>query len=582
MPSRHRNRAKACWSFALWIIILSVSAEKVWGHAVLLHTDPGASERLESAPNQVVLIFDSGVEPVFNPIRILDQQGRRRDQGEVRLAEAGDSVIVSLSPLEEGPYAVFWRVISLDGHQIQGQFGFGVRSDPPTDEQLAAIVPQQPEPVPPWYFPVVRGIGLLALSLWLGGLGFLWIVLRPALHVPWEGYEQLISSRLIRNSARALVVGAAVFLMMEALWLLGKTALFIGIPFSYALSWTPLSSVITTTDLGQWWVVRMVSAIGLLILSTSLLRPGFLERRWGKRWMVCFALLGAVVLAGISATSHARDAGQGVLLAIASDWVHLAATAIWIGGLFHLLMALVVSRKREPASIQFLNVLTPRFSKAAQYCVLALIATGIYNSWLHVPSWSSFLTSGYGQVLTTKLGMVLVILLIGLVNWRRAVPALAAFARSPENALRWSAKLRSLVRAEAVVAVLILGSVGLLTNLPPATALAAEGKTDLRKRVGDYDVSLQLERSKVGKNQAVVQIEDRNGRKITDARRVTLFVESRDMDMGINTISAQSSPEGKYQADVVFSMSGKWAISVEVSPPRGDTFVAEFQITVAP
>lgn len=566
----------------LWVTLQVSLAPAVWGHAVLLHTDPGASERLEAAPDRVILIFDSGVEAVFNSIRVLDQQGHRRDQGEVRVAEAGDSVIVSLTPLEDGPHAVFWRVISLDGHQIKGQFGFGVHAAPPTEEQLTELIPQEPEAVPRWYFPAVRGTGLMVLSLWLGGLAFLGIVLRPALRVRWEGYEQLPSSRLIRNSAKTLVAGAAVFLTTEILWLLGKTAMFIGIPFSYALSWTPLSSVITTTDLGQWWVVRMLGAIALLILSTSLLRPGFLERRWGKGWLFCFALLGAVILAGISATSHARDAGKGVLLAVASDWIHLAAAAIWMGGLFHLLLALVVSRKREPASIQFLNVLTPRFSKAAQYCVLALVATGIYNSWLHIPSWSSFLTSAYGQVLTTKIGMVLVILLIGLVNWRRAIPALITFARSPENAMRWSAKLRKLVRAEVLVGVLVLGAVGLLTNLPPATAVAAGGKTDLQKRAGDYEVSLQLEPGKVGKNQAMIQVEDRNGRKITDARRVTLFVESRDMDMGIDTISAQPSPEGKYQAELVLSMAGRWSLSVEVSPSRGDTFVTEFQITSGP
>jgi copper transport protein len=349
-----------------------------------------------------------------------------------------------------------------------------------------------------------------------------------------------------------------------------------------AVAWTPIVAVLTTTDVGQWAAVRIGSATALVILSLRLLRPGFLEKDSAKAWMICSTILGLAVLAATSATSHARDAGRAVPLALASDWLHLVATVIWIGGLTHLLMALAISRRRDSASVEFLNILAPRFSRAAQLCVVALAATGIYNTWLHVPSWGSFVSSPYGQVLTTKIGLFLAILLVGAINWKKALPAMAALANAPEGAIRWSVKLRQLVRAEVVLGALILAAVGLLTNLPPATASSQGGKTNLQTKVGENVLTLRVEPGKVGKNQAILWLQDASGREISDARNVTLFVESLDMDMGMETVSASPSPDGKYQAELLLSMAGKWKITVEVSPARGDTFDAEFQIMSAP
>jgi copper transport protein len=557
-------------------LLVLLCATPAWSHAILLHTEPAANERLDSDPSQIVLIFNERVEPTFNSLRVLDQQGHRWDNGTIRV-EDGDTVTVSLPQVKDGSYGVFWRVTSLDGHQVQGQFGFGVRADPPTDEELAQQIPQE-QFVPQWYIPAVRGVELAALSLWIGGIAFLAIVLLPVTMAVPGSDEPSRYLKIVHRSETSLLAGGVIFLAAELLWLWGKTAALVGIPMRQAASWPSLLAVLTTTRLGEWWMVRAFSALGLVALSLFGFRPAWARKRWGAGWAAGVTVPAVAILASIAATGHAQAVSQGVMIAEAVDWIHLAATVVWIGGLVHLLMTLALARRQRPDAAEFLRRLTSRFSKLAQYCLLALVATGIYNTWLHLPSWSSFISSDYGRVLSAKLSLVLVIVAVAAMNRQRVLPALQVFARVPEKAVGWMQRLQKLVSAEVVLGGLILALVALLTNLPPAASVIAAGPVSLNEKNGDFTVGLKMDPNRVGKNQAVVTLTGAGGQRISDAKRVAVYLRSLDMDMGLETVEAQPSPDGTYQAEVALSMAGRWLVTVEVSPPRGDGFTTEFTI----
>jgi len=355
-----------------------------------------------------------------------------------------------------------------------GHFGFAIQVASPAEGPRPRQIPRWPGSLRSWYLPVVRWIQMGALTLWLGGIGFLVFIVRPLLAVRSEVREQILSSRIIRNSGRIVSTSAALFLTTTTVWFFGHTR----VPLLHPLSWGPLPGIIWTTDVGQLSAVQILCAIGLWIVSARLVRPGFLEKRWGKGQMFYFALLGLMILVGLGSMAHRMgDAGKGEVLPIAVDWVHLVVTAIWVGGLCHFLMALAVSRKQDPAPLGFISELTARFSTIALYSVLLVIATGIYGSWVHIPTWSSFLSLRYGQVLAVKIGLFLGTLLIGVVNRQRAVPALAAFPSAPENAIHWSARLRKLVWAEVILGALILGAVGVLATLPSGVRAAQATRT---------------------------------------------------------------------------------------------------------
>ena len=549
------------------------------GHAILLHTDPIANQRLESVPDQIVLIFNERVEPTFNSLRVLDKNGQRLDDGKVHV-EDGDTLMVSVPQLKEGGYGVFWRVTSLDGHQVQGQFGFGVRTEPPTEQELSEQVPQE-QFVPAWYFPATRGVVLAALSLWMGGLAFLAIIFRPlAIFLPNKNDTHRFVE-LTRRSAAILATGAAVFFISEILWLWGKSAALIGTPMGQAASWSVLTAVLTTTRLGGWWMVRVISSLVLLLLSTLWFRPAFPSGISARTWAIGSALSSGVILASLAASGHAQAVSRGVVAAEVVDWLHLAATVVWVGGLVHLLIVLATAQKRWPEGYDYLEGLTTRFSTMAQFCVLTLVGTGIYNAWLHVPSWSALVSSDYGRVLSGKLALVLAILVVAAMNRQRVLPAIRTFVHVPDKMAGLLRRLQKSVSAEVVLGGLILGLVALLTNLPPATTAVAAGPLNLAKKSGDFTVALKMDSNKVGKNQAAITLTAADGRTVSDAKRVTVYLRSLDMDMGLATFPAALSPPGIYTSEVVFSMAGQWLVTVEVSPPRGDTFLTEFTVSVS-
>jgi copper transport protein len=378
-------------------------------------------------------------------------------------------------------------------------------------------------------------------------------------------------------------VASALYFVAEISALVGQTATLADVSLFEALSPSVLSMVLGNTHYGFWWTVRISAAVALLALCLVKLRQSTLARHSGgipaagRIWSALAAGTAGLILLSIPMTGHAGSVAERAWLAILSDWLHLAATALWIGALVH--FALVVwfldllgSGLKGP-----LGTLTSRFSATAKVCVAVLLASGIYNAWLHLPGWKSFITTDYGRVLSVKLLLVLPILWIAAANLRKVLPVLRG-ALPVEVSLIWVRRFRSLLPAEAALGLLVLAVVSVLTSLPPSSTVVAAGPVMLSQRAGAMTVSLRVDPNKVGDNVAQITLTDSDGRTRSDARRVTLYVRSLDMDMGLETIQAELSPEGGYEARVTLSMAGRWLFTVEISPPQGDTFLTEFRV----
>jgi copper transport protein len=565
----------------LWLGFSSIAAH---GHATLLHTEPQANGRLSDAPVTVTLIFNERVEPIFNSIRVVDNKGRRVDRGEPRPAEGGEGVEVDLLPLGDGPYGVLWRINSADGHQMQGRFGFGVRADPPDEDSLPEVAGIARGPLWKIYMPAAKWLSMTALVVWLGGVWFLLgqflpLSARTAIHPS----SSELGGRAIRPVLAVTWVAALFYFIAEGVALAGQTATLADVPLSDALSPAVLSIVLGKTHYGFWWMIRIAAALAMLVLCAArlrqvpIVRPSEGVTARGVVWNVLLASLAGLVLLTIPLTGHAGSVSDHTWLAVASDWLHLAATALWLGSLVH--FAVIVWLLDQPGQNfkPFLGLLTSRFSNIAKICVPILLASGAYNTWLHLPRWGSFIDTDYGRVLTVKLLLVLPILWIAAANLRRVLPALRDTLPA-EAAQTWVRRFRRLLPAEATLGMMVLAVVAILTSLPPASTVVAAGPAVLTQRAGVMTVSLRVEPNKVGDNRAVITLTDTDGRTRSDARRVTLYVRSLDMDMGLETVQAEPSPEGGYEARIMLSMAGRWLFSVEISPPQGDTFLTEFRI----
>ncbi|HEY5978625.1 MAG TPA: copper resistance CopC family protein [Microlunatus sp.] len=130
----------------LWIVaILMVVAFTVlgtptaaWAHNALVSTSPGAGKTVAKPPSSIVLTFNEPAIATGTKVLVTGPSGSVT-AGDPQLVDT--TVEQALQPeLAAGDYTVEWRVTSADGHPINGEFSFTVRT--------GSVGTSTPTPVP--------------------------------------------------------------------------------------------------------------------------------------------------------------------------------------------------------------------------------------------------------------------------------------------------------------------------------------------------------------------------------------------------------------------------------------------------
>jgi copper transport protein len=211
-----------------------------------------------------------------------------------------------------------------------------------------------------------------------------------------------------------------------------------------------LQEALFDTRVGQLWILRL--ALGILTTTTAtyaarqLRRPGY--------WWGAAIVVSALLLMTLTQQSHA--AAEGGFFPIATDWLHLMAASVWMGGLLAFPILLIGPLRTMPSETRakLFGRVVPRFSKMATLAVMTLVLTGLAAALLHVPSLSAMISTSYGHALSIKLLFLIFLLGLGAKNFR----------------LRGREPFDSLVRYELALAAAIFVATGFLTSLPPADA----------------------------------------------------------------------------------------------------------------
>lgn len=219
---------------------------------------------------------------------------------------------------------------------------------------------------------------------------------------------------------------------------------------------------VTLTQSGRVWLVRFAYALALALITWWFYRSEANSHR--LRWL---ALLAVPLVASRSLMSHAAAVREGTALALTADAIHLLATALWAGGLIALWRALFLGRKRWPQPISWTADLVDRFSSRALVAVACIMATGLYQSWIHVGSFATLVNTDYGKTLLLKLALFSTMFALGALNFFSTKRCLrrAAHDGSDSSSLGETAARR--IALESCVGVLIFGLTGLLTALAP-------------------------------------------------------------------------------------------------------------------
>lgn len=216
--------------------------------------------------------------------------------------------------------------------------------------------------------------------------------------------------------------------------------------------WREDAALLLTTSWGRTWMWGMAGSVLLsgLFLVTPVARETVPDRR--AAWAGATAVA-AAMCAFPAFTGHAAGSESLRWLLIPADIVHVLAAGSWIGGLLFVLCAEWANRRCTGQGGDIITEVVPLFSPVALVSAGVLIATGTLAAFFHVESPRALIESTYGRLLLAKVALVLAVLVLGAINWRRLTPRLRDEG-GPE-ALRLSAT-RELIVAHVVILVTAL------------------------------------------------------------------------------------------------------------------------------
>ena len=546
---------------ALLLALFALMPGRAQAHANIVESNPAANSVLDSPPKSVTIRFTETLEPALSQIRVLDSLGNQVDLKDSAL-DPNDSAVmrVSLATLTNGAYTVAWTNVStVDGHRVRGSFTFSVGEPLPS----TALEPADEQPLLQSSLePFARWLALTSGLALVGVLAFRLLVSTPALAGMKSASAVAFRSRLSRNTLILTWAALAIFLSASALRLIIQASIVYDTSMLSALT-GPAWSLISETEWGRIWAMRVAFALA------SGVALFFMRARAENSALALLTLaLGAGALFSISRSSHAAALAEVGGVSMLNDFIHLMGVAVWVGGLFSLALdipaAIRILNERERR--ETLSALIPRFSIVAAMSVAVLALTGIYSAWTQVGI-PAALDTPYGRTLIVKIGLICALLAIAAVNLIWVRPRLSG----SDRAAYW---LRRLVAAEALVAVLILLSVGFLTALEPARQTAArlgigvEDSLTFSDVSEGADISVEVTPGRVGLNTITISLRDDSGRPIANADDVRVRISYLDADLGETEISAPRVAEGEYAlTDQTIGIAGAWEVAVVVQRP---------------
>lgn len=108
-------------------VSLAVSvAAPARAHSFLVEATPSSKDHVATSPKTVKLRFGGGVEPKYSKLSIENAEGKVLGEGSIGTPDKPRELSMETPELAPGKYVVRYRVLSTDGHIVEGNYEFTV------------------------------------------------------------------------------------------------------------------------------------------------------------------------------------------------------------------------------------------------------------------------------------------------------------------------------------------------------------------------------------------------------------------------------------------------------------------------
>lgn len=519
-------------------------------HAYIVQSSPAENEVLDKGPADVKIQFNEAIQPVFHSLIVTDEKGKRVDREDGHVEKNHPTILTAAlkKNLPEGAYVIRWKVVSADGHPVEGtipfQIGEGSKSKAQLSKETSGYMPKVD-------LILIRWVQYVSFALFIGTIFFQLCLFSPKNDREWfVGRRNLI----LWISAVGMAVSILLSLPLQA-------KLDAGVSWLNAFRFTYIQNTLLYTNFGPVFLAQWILLVLLIVFLVMAVR----ENR--DLWLTISWIMGFGLILTKAFIGHAVTAEQR-WLAVAADFLHLAAVSIWLGSLlficFLLPTCLPQQDKAERKSSYWLAV--HRFSLWGMGIAAMILATGFYSSLVHIPYWHSLISTPYGRFLIAKVFLFVVMTMFAAYHWIRG--------RKKEKTLGQT------VWIEFSVGIATLAVAAMLANMP--TAAEAPGAFhDTKKTDNGYVVSLEVKPVAVGKNAFYVHIVDDQGKTVQGLQQVVMTLTLSEMDMGKTTIRVPTHSFGTGSVTGTVPMGGHWNIHIHGLTKSFESIDADFQLYIS-
>ena len=507
--------------------VLCAPAAMASAHAVLDNSVPTSGATLEDTPLQIVLDFDESVESSLGYIKLFSSSGKRVQLPAVK-ADASDASIVRVVPptLAQDSYVAVYRVISADGHPVEGAITFRVGAGAVSNRASVietALQDSETSNAVKIAMALMRFISYIAISIVLAGIFFL-----LGSDAPRKGLN-----RAVVLAGSVLGLSTALLYLLHGMNASGGT-------------WGQIANVsvvkdVFATQVGESLFARIV--VSFLLVSVV--------ARWGK-FVAVFAF--ATLPFTYAFAGHAAvDSPAALTIALLA--LHVATVGVWCGGL---ILLIFVKDIRTTSIVEW-------FSQRAAILIAVVVATGVVQALLLMDGIGNLTKTSYGKALIAKVCVVGIMLICAAIVRRR-------FYESGVS------RLRAVLCAEVVVGLVVLSiTSGMVAASPRPTVSNAPFSTALVQ--GDVIANITISPPRVGESEMHVIVSPPNG-----SLDPVLAIKARFslVSGSVPPIQAELNAVGPnhFVGYIQFVYPGEWKVDVIVSPDANSEVLYSTQVKI--